>query len=71
MKLIKKSSLNKEKFHKKQRVSRQKSFDLLPSKAFIQILYVYIVRNIKHTIYCFIVDFFLLFVCNNSNKLWY
>ena len=37
----------KETFHKKQRVSRQKSFNLLPSKAFIQIMYVYIVRNIK------------------------
>ena len=32
---------------KKQRVFRQNSFNLFPSKTFIQISYVYIVRNIK------------------------
>ena len=31
----------------KSRVSRQKSFNLLPSKTFIHVMYVYIVRNIK------------------------
>ena len=47
MNLIKKAGSIIETFHKKQRVSRQKPFNLLPSKAFIQIMYVYIVRNIK------------------------
>ena len=38
----------KETFHKRQRVSRQKSFNLLPGKAFTQIMYVfYIARNTK------------------------
>ena len=32
---------------KKKRVSMQKSFNLFPRKIFIQILYVYIVRNMK------------------------
>ena len=31
----------------KKRVSMQKSFNLFPRKVFIQILYVYIVRNMK------------------------
>ena len=44
---LKRAASIKETFHKKQRVSRQKSFNLLSSKAFIQIMYVYIVRNIK------------------------
>ena len=46
MKLIKKKCL-KETFHKKQRVSRQNSFNLLPSKALIQVMNVYIAHNIK------------------------
>ena len=47
MKLIKGAASIKETFHKKQRVSRQKSFNLLPRKTFIQIMYVYNVRHIN------------------------
>ena len=37
----------KKYFTKKQRVSRQKSFNLLPSKILVQIMYVHIVCNTK------------------------
>ena len=37
----------KETFQKKKGISNKKSFNLLPNKTFIQMMYVYIVRNIK------------------------
>ena len=47
----------KKHFTKKQRASRQKSFDVLPSKTFIRIMYVYIAHNIKQLENIFLHDF--------------